>query len=103
MIKRKSIRCFVAVAVLSVAASCSSSKPTKASGGTTTTVAPADAAPYAKKGAYAVGYTTLHLAGGRRVVVWYPAQPGSTEGHKQEPIDLASMLSPELKAKVPLE
>ena len=104
MMKLKTVHLFVALAVLFVAAGCSSSKPaTSASGGTTTTVAPADAAPYAKKGAYAVGYTTLHLAGGRRVVVWYPAQPGNTAGHKQEPVDLASMLSPALKAKVPLE
>ena len=32
--------------------------------------------PTRRPGPYAVGYTTLHLAGGRRVVVWYPAQPG---------------------------
>ena len=80
-----------------------SSKPgATVSGTTVTTVAPADAAPYAKKGPYAVGYTTLHLAGGRRVVVWYPAVAATLAGHTQESIDLSSMLSPALKAKVPL-
>ena len=34
--------------------------------------------------------------------MWYPAVAATTAGHKQESIDLASMLSPALKAKVPL-
>jgi len=90
-------------AVVFVAAGCSSSKPTATVSGTSTTTAPsAGAAPYAKKGPYAVGYTTQHLAGGRRVVVWYPAAAATTAGHRQESIDLSSMLSPALKAKVPL-
>jgi predicted dienelactone hydrolase len=90
-------------ALLFLAASCGSSKPSaNVSGGTTTTAAPTAAAPYAEKGPYAVGYTTLHLAGGRRVVVWYPAVPATAAGHTQESIDLSGMLSPELKAKVPL-
>jgi predicted dienelactone hydrolase len=64
-------------------------------------VTPANPAPYARKGAYAVGYTTLHLAGGRRVVVWYPANPATIAGHPQESIDLASLLTPALQAKIP--
>jgi len=90
-------------AVAFAAVGCSSSKPgASRSGANSTTPAPTTAAPYAKKGPYAVGYTTLNLAGGRRVVVWYPAVAATTTGHKQESIDLASMLSPALKAKVPL-
>jgi predicted dienelactone hydrolase len=100
-------RAAAAALLLSVsmfAAACSSS-PTKSTGTsvTTTTTAGSAAAPapYAKAGPYAVGYTTLHLAGGRRVVVWYPARPGSTKGHPQETIDIASFLSPALQAKIP--
>jgi predicted dienelactone hydrolase len=33
--------------------------------------------------------------------VWYPATPGSEAGHAQEIIDIASLLSPELQAKIP--
>ena len=83
---------------LLVAAGCSSSKPAAT---TTTRPVPPDPAPYAKKGSFAVGYTTLRLAGGRRVVVWYPADPATTAGHTQETIDLASLLTPALQAKVP--
>jgi predicted dienelactone hydrolase len=98
----RALRLLLVVVVMSGVAACSSSKSeTSVSGGTTTTVAPANPAPYAKNGTYAVGYTTLHLAGGRRVVVWYPAQPGTTAGLKQQSIDLTSMLSPALQAKVP--
>ncbi|HEV7523455.1 MAG TPA: dienelactone hydrolase family protein, partial [Acidimicrobiia bacterium] len=78
---------------------CSSS--TKATPTATTRPIPADPAPYARKGKYAVGYTTLQLTGGRKVVVWYPAAPGDTAGHAQETIDLTSLLSPALQAKVP--
>lgn len=82
---------------------CSSSSAKSSSSAPTTTVVPASTspAPYAKAGPYAVGFTTLHLAGGRRVVVWYPAQPNATAGHAQESIDVASFLSPALQAKVP--
>jgi predicted dienelactone hydrolase len=86
------------------AASCSSSKPSATiapSGASSTTAAPADPAPYAKQGAFAVGFTTLHLAGNRQVVVWYPADPASTAGHAQETIDLGGFLSPDLQAKIP--
>ena len=69
--------------------------------GATTAGSTGSSAPYAKPGPYAVGYTTLHLAGGRRVVVWYPARPGATAGHRQETIDIASFLSPALQAKIP--
>lgn len=67
----------------------------------TTAPKPADPAPYAKTGSFAVGYTTLHLAGNRRVVVWYPADPATTAGHPQETFDIASLLSPALQAKIP--
>src|SRR5215475_14037489 len=87
-------------AVLFVVGACSSSSKPSSSSATTTTVAPADAAPYAKPGPYAVGFTTLHLADGRRVVVWYPATKGSTNGHQQEAIDIGGFLNPGLQAKI---
>jgi len=62
---------------------------------------PKPAARYAAKGPYPVGYTTLHLADGRRVVVWYPAESGSTAGHPRENVDITSLLAPALQAKVP--
>jgi dienelactone hydrolase len=89
-------------AVLLLLGACSSSS--KSSSGTaasSTTAASVDAAPYAKKGPYAVGFTTMHLADGRRVVVWYPAMPGSTAGHQRESIDLAVFLNASLQAKIP--
>src|SRR5262245_20962799 len=89
-------------AALVVIGACSSSS--KSSSGTptsSTTVAPANAAPYAKPGPYAVGFTTLHLADGRRVVVWYPAAKATTTGHQQESIDIGGFLNPGLQAKIP--
>jgi predicted dienelactone hydrolase len=84
-----------------VAAACGSSS--KATPTATTQPAPADPAPYAKKGPYAVGFTTLKLAAGRRVVVWYPADKATTSGHTQESLDVASMLNPGLQKLVPAE
>ncbi len=94
---RRVVGALVALAV--VAASCSS-------GGSSVTkdeLHPADEnpAPYAKTGPYAVGYTDLNLAGGRRVVVWYPVAKGKTAGHAEEQIDIAGFLNPDLQAKVP--
>ena len=94
-----------ALAITLVATGCSSSgSPAKSSSttgsGTTTTTVPSPTT-YSKPGPFAVGFTTLHLAQGRRVVVWYPALPGLTAGHAQESIDIASMLSPALQAKIP--
>lgn len=94
---RRVVGTLVALAV--VAASCSS-------GGSSVTkdeLHPADEnpAPYVKTGPYAVGYTDLNLAGGRRVVVWYPVAKGKTAGHAQEQIDIAGFLNPDLQAKVP--
>ena len=82
--KRVLIAACVALAV--VATACSSSS--KSTGSATTTTVPADPAPYAKKGPYAVGVTTLHLAGGRKLVVWYPANKATTAGHAQDSVDV---------------
>ena len=92
----------LALALVTTACSSGSSTSTSTTAGgslTTTTVA-APVAPFAKTGPYPVGFTMLHLAGGRRVVVWYPAQ-GTTSGHARETIDIASMLSPALQARIP--
>ena len=92
------------VATAVAAAGCSSSGSAKASTGTnatTTTAPPASPAPYANTGPYAVGFTTRHLADGRRVVIWYPVKPGDTTGHTQESIDIGGMLSPALQKRIP--
>lgn len=90
---RSLVCCVALAAVLLAAVSCSSSKKSKSSS--------SGKAPYAKAGPYAVGFTTLQLAGGRKVVVWYPASNGHTAGHAQEEVDIASLLSPALQAKIP--
>ena len=92
------------VAIVAIATGCSSSSSHTTVAPITnapTTTVPPSPAPYAATGPYGVGYTTSHLAGGRRVVVWYPAAKATTAGHAQETIDVAGFLSPALQAKVP--
>jgi dienelactone hydrolase len=91
----------IAVAGLLAASGCSSSGSAKSAPAPSTTTATTTAAPYAKKGPYAVGFTTLHLADGRRVVVWYPAEPGSAANHAQETVDIGGMLNPGLQKLIP--
>jgi dienelactone hydrolase len=88
-------------ATLVAAGACSSSSKTSAGTATSTTVAATDTAEYAKRGPYAVGFTALRLADGRRVVVWYPADGAATASHQRESIDVGGMLSPALQAKIP--
>jgi len=91
-------------ALLATATACSSdSSDEPAAAATSTTTTPSSPAPYAEPGPYAVGFTAQQLADGRRVVVWYPAEPTETGGHQQETIDLAGMLSPELQKLIPAE
>jgi predicted dienelactone hydrolase len=92
---------FCAAFVVVGAACSSSSKSGSGPATSSTSVAPADTAPYAKPGPYAVGFTTLHLADGRRVVVWYPAEKSTIAGHRQESIDIGGFLNPGLQAKIP--
>jgi dienelactone hydrolase len=99
---QRSVVVFVCGVVALAGAGCSGSSKSTVTATTTTTV-PADSAPYAKKGPYGVGFTTLKLAGGRRVVVWYPADPKTTAGHRRQSIDIASMLNPDLQSRVPAE
>jgi predicted dienelactone hydrolase len=96
----------VATAVLLTAACSSSGSGAKSTSPTSptsppSTTTPASPAPYAKAGPYGVGYTTLHLAGGRRVVVWYPADTRGLASHAQETIDIGGMLSPSLQKLIP--
>lgn len=87
----------LAVVALSVTLGACGSSPSSSSSPST-----GNPAPYAAKGPYPVGFTTLHLADGRRVVVWYPARAGAaTSGHAQENVDITSLLSPALQAEVP--
>jgi predicted dienelactone hydrolase len=91
----------VLCAALFVFGACSSSSKPSASTATSTTAPAANPAPYAQPGPYAVGFTTLHLADGRRVVVWYPVTKGTTSGHAQQSIDIGGFLNPGLQAKIP--
>ncbi len=95
----------LATALLSAGCSSSSSSGTKATAATdaTTTTKPASAAPYAKTGPYAVGFTARKLADGRRVVIWYPVPPGKTTGHPQQTIDIGGLLSPALQKLIPAQ
>lgn len=96
------------VAVALFAGACSSSdsgsegtKDTKAPGATTTTEASeakADPA-YVELGPNQVGTRTIALDDGRRVVVWYPASDAAADT-PTETFDIASLLSPELQAKI---
>jgi len=86
--------------LVAVLTGCSSSQPGPKPAAATSTSAPTSPAPYAKRGPFAVGFTTLRFSG-RRAVVWYPATRGSESGYAQEIIDIASLLSPELQAKIP--
>jgi predicted dienelactone hydrolase len=86
----------LAVVMLGVTAVACGSSPS-----TSSSPSAGNPAPYAAKGPYPVGFTTLHLADGRRVVVWYPAKSGATTGHPRENVDITSLLSPALQAEVP--
>lgn len=106
-----SVRATIALlAGLVLLAGCGSSttprpEPAGAQADATTTEA-ADAtttAPYASDGPYDVGFTELHLADGRRVVVWYPADaeafPGDGAPHQQ--VEWYGALRSDLLDRVP--
>jgi dienelactone hydrolase len=75
---------------------------TKAPSATSTTAADdasaADPA-YEKLGPDPVGSRTIALDDGRRVVIWYPAAKSAADT-PTETFDIASLLSPELQAKI---
>jgi dienelactone hydrolase len=56
----------------------------------------------AERGPHGVGSVDLDL-GGRRVVVWYPAEAGAGVEEPTATFDITSLLSPELQAQVPAE
>lgn len=62
-----------------------------------------DRTPYTGEGPYAAGVTDLALVDGRRVVVWYPADKAAADATPRQTFDIASLLSPELQAKIPAE
>jgi predicted dienelactone hydrolase len=77
--------------------------PTAKGGDDTTTTAGRTSSPiYAKAGPYQVGSITIALDDGRRVVVWYPAA-GSAADTPTEIFDIASLLNPDMQAKIPAE
>lgn len=99
----------VALAALGAACSSSGSKGAGTNDPAATTAPPPTTTPlerakaYSEPGPYAVGYTESKLADGRQVVIWYPSTEQATKGHAREAIDVASLLSPELQAKIPAE
>ena len=94
------------VAVVVLAAGCSSDKASSSPPTTTpptTEAATASLTPYIARGPYAAGQETLKLDDGRRVVVWYPADASKAKGTPTETFDIASLLRPELQAKIPAD
>jgi dienelactone hydrolase len=67
---------------------------------TTTSAAPAPDR-FTERGPYAVGSGSLTLPDGRRVVVWYPADPDAPASAPSDVFDIAALLSPELQAQIP--
>jgi len=62
-----------------------------------------DPTPYDEAGPYAAGVIDLALADGRRAVVWYPAAKAAADATPRMTFDLASLLVPELQARIPAE
>jgi predicted dienelactone hydrolase len=88
------------------AAACSSdagsdgATTSKASSASTTTTTTDGADPaYEDLGPNQVGTRTIALDDGRRVVIWYPAAASAADSPK-EVFDIASLLSPDLQAKI---
>ena len=74
-----------------------------ADGGQTTTTPSAAGDPaYAEAGPNPVGTRTIALDDGRRVVAWYPAAETALD-QPTEVFDIASLLTPELQAKIPAD
>ena len=101
---RRTALAVVLALAASIVASCGSSgsdgATTTAPKATTSTTAPSSSEPpYAKRGPNEVGTRTIALADGRRFVIWYPAAPSAADQPK-ESFDIASLLSPELQAKL---
>lgn len=58
---------------------------------------------WSERGPHGVGSHQLALDDGRRVVVWYPAEAGAGTEEPTETFDIASLLTPELQAKIPAQ
>lgn len=58
---------------------------------------------WSERGPHGVGSLQVALDDGRRVVVWYPAEQGAGTEEPTEIFDIASLLTPELQAKIPAE
>jgi dienelactone hydrolase len=104
MSRRLAIALVVAALVAAGCGSSGHSSTTKTAPTTTTpttAAGPSKLTPFTGYGPYAVGEETLALADGRRVVVWYPADPAKAKGLPYENFDIASLLRPDLQAKIP--
>lgn len=89
----------MAVAALLVGASACSSDSGGSSPASSTTSKPGASPAYAERGPHQVGTVTFALADGRRVVAWYPAAASAAD-QPTENFDIASLLSPDLQAKI---
>ena len=89
------------LAVALLASACSSGSNDATPPTSTARVSPrANVAVYAKRGPFAVGYTTLHLPD-REVAVWYPTDVAAVAGKRKASYDQATPLPANLKGLVP--
>ncbi len=58
---------------------------------------------WSERGPYGVGSQQIELSDGRRAVIWYPAVAGAGTEEPVETFDIASLLSPDLQAKIPAD
>jgi dienelactone hydrolase len=92
-----------ALAVALLATACGSSdNQAETTAANPTTTAASDAAPYAARGPFKVGYTTLRM-NDRDVDVWYPADAAAANGKPKATYDQTTPLPDDLKSFVPSE
>jgi len=90
------------LALALVAAACGSGSGSSSNTTAPTIAAPTDQAVYEGPGPYVPGTTTLDLDG-RKVEVWYPADPGTETGKTKDLFDITTILPDAVKSLVPPE
>lgn len=90
------------LALALLAAACGSGSGSSSGTTAPTIAAPTDQAVYEGPGPYVPGTTTLDL-NGRKVEVWYPADPGTEAGKTKDVFDITTILPDAVKSLVPPE
>ena len=90
------------LALLGAACGSSSSSSSSGASGPATTTAPTDQPAYEQPGPYVAGVTTLDMDG-RKVEVWYPAEPGSQGNTPKDIFRISTLLPDSLKSAVPAD